>query len=84
MSLLSRDQQIQVIGCLTEGMSIRAVERLTGIHRDTIMRLGARVGRCPYRKSIPDVLMMQSSEERLGDDAADGLDCPRNWRILVQ
>ncbi len=39
---------------------------------------------CPYRKSIPDVLMMQSSEERLGDDAADGLDCPRNWRILVQ
>ena len=26
--------------------------------------------------------MMQCSEERLGDDAADGLDCPRNWRIL--
>jgi IS1 family transposase len=45
MSLLSRDQQIQVIGCLTEGMSIRAIERLTRIHRDTIMRLGARVGR---------------------------------------
>ncbi len=45
MSLLSRDQQIQVIGCLTEGMSIRSVERLTGVHRDTIMRLGARVGR---------------------------------------
>lgn len=45
MSQLSRDQQIQVIACLTEGMSIRAIERLTGIHRDTIMRLGARVGR---------------------------------------
>jgi hypothetical protein len=39
------DQQIQVIGGLTEGMSIRAVERMTGIHRDTIMRLGAKVGR---------------------------------------
>jgi hypothetical protein len=26
-------------------MSIRSVERITGIHRDTIMRLGARVGR---------------------------------------
>ena len=25
-------------------MSIRSVERLTGVHRDTIMRLGARVG----------------------------------------
>ena len=45
MSFLSRDQQIQVIGCLTEGMSIRSAERLTGIHRDTIMRLNARVGR---------------------------------------
>jgi len=42
---LSRDQQIQIIACLTEGQSIRATERLTGIHRDTIMRLGARVGR---------------------------------------
>src|SRR5262245_26637313 len=45
MNVLSRDKQIQVISALTEGMSIRAVERLTGIHRDTIMRLGARVGR---------------------------------------
>jgi IS1 family transposase len=30
---------------LTEGLGIRAIERLTGTHRDTIMRLGARVGR---------------------------------------
>src|SRR5580704_204934 len=45
MNTLSRDQQIAIISALTEGMSIRAVERLTGVHRDTIMRLGARVGR---------------------------------------
>ena len=45
MNILSRDKQIQVIAALTEGMSIRATERLTGIHRDTIMRLAARVGR---------------------------------------
>jgi IS1 family transposase len=45
MNTLSRDQQIQVIASLTEGMSIRATERMTGIHRDTIMRLAARVGR---------------------------------------
>jgi hypothetical protein len=42
---LPRDKQIDIIAALTEGMSIRAVERLTGVHRDTIMRLGARVGR---------------------------------------
>jgi IS1 family transposase len=45
VNTLSRDQQIQIIACLTEGQSIRATERITGIHRDTIMRLGERVGR---------------------------------------
>ena len=45
MNILSRDKQIEIIAALTEGMSIRSVERLTGVHRDTIMRLGARVGR---------------------------------------
>lgn len=45
MNVLSREQQILVISCLTEGQSIRATERLTGIHRDTIMRLGERIGR---------------------------------------
>jgi IS1 family transposase len=45
MNVLSRDQQIHIIACLTEGMSIRATERMTGVHRDTIMRLGAKVGR---------------------------------------
>jgi IS1 family transposase len=44
MNILSRDQQIQIIAAPTEGMSTRGVERLTGVHRDTIMRLGARVG----------------------------------------
>jgi IS1 family transposase len=45
MNILSRDKQIEIIAALTEGMSIRSIERITGIHRDTIMRLGARVGR---------------------------------------
>lgn len=44
MDVLSRDKQIAVISALTEGCSIRAIERLTGIHRDTIMRLGVHVG----------------------------------------
>ena len=44
MSHLSNDQQSAVIAALCEGVSIRATERLTGIHRDTIMRLGVKVG----------------------------------------
>jgi IS1 family transposase len=45
MNILPRDKQIDIIAALAEGMSIRSVERLTGVHRDTVMRLGARVGR---------------------------------------
>jgi hypothetical protein len=44
MNILSRDRQIEIISALTEGMSIRAVERITGVHRDTIMRLGIGAG----------------------------------------
>jgi len=41
---LSKDKQIAVTAALAEGSSIRSIERMTGIHRDTIMRLGIRVG----------------------------------------
>ena len=41
---LSIDKQIAVTAALAEGNSIRSIERMTGIHRDTIMRLGVRVG----------------------------------------
>lgn len=44
MNILPRDRQVAVIAALAEGNSIRSTERLTGIHRDTIMRLGARIG----------------------------------------
>jgi IS1 family transposase len=41
---LSTDKKITAISMLCEGNSIRAIERMTGVHRDTIMRLGVRVG----------------------------------------
>jgi len=41
---LSKDKQIAVTAALAEGSSIRSIERITGIHRDTIMRLGVRIG----------------------------------------
>jgi IS1 family transposase len=41
---LPMEKQIVAIGALAEGNSIRAIERMTGVHRDTIMRLGVRVG----------------------------------------
>src|SRR5713226_948024 len=44
MNKLDREHQCTVIAALVEGNSIRSVERMTNIHRDTIMRLAVRVG----------------------------------------
>jgi IS1 family transposase len=43
-NVLNTDKQIAIIAALTEGSSIRSIERITGVHRDTIMRLGVKVG----------------------------------------
>jgi IS1 family transposase len=38
------EKQVLAVNALAEGSSIRSIERITGIHRDTIMRLGVRIG----------------------------------------
>ena len=44
---LTPEKQTAVVSALAEGSSIRSIDRITVIHRDTIMRLGVRVGeRC--------------------------------------
>ena len=44
MNILPIEKQVEIISALCEGVSIRATERLTDTHRDSVMRLGARVG----------------------------------------
>jgi len=39
MNVLSTEKKVAVIAALVEGNSIRSIERMTGVHRDTIMRL---------------------------------------------
>ena len=41
---LKSETKAQVVSLLCEGSSIRSIERITDIHRDTVMRLGVRVG----------------------------------------
>jgi IS1 family transposase len=41
---LTSEIKTQAVSMLAEDSSIRAIERITGVHRDTIMRLGVRVG----------------------------------------
>jgi IS1 family transposase len=44
-NVLDKGKQEMVIGALAEGSSIRSIERMTGVHRDTVMRLGVKVGK---------------------------------------
>jgi len=44
MNTLDINYKSHVISMLCDGSSIRSIERITGIHRDTVMRLGVRVG----------------------------------------
>lgn len=43
------EKQTAVVSALVDGTSIRSVERMTGVHRDTIMRLMVRVGQGCHR-----------------------------------
>lgn len=61
-NVLPKEKQISIVAALAEGNSIRSIERMTGIHRDTIMRLGVRIGQgCA----------------KLLDEKMRGLDCKR-------
>lgn len=44
MNKLSIEKRAQVIGCLVEGMSIRATVRITGAAKNTVVKLLAEVG----------------------------------------
>ena len=49
------DKAVQIVSLLVEGVSIRSTERVTGVHRDTILRLLIVVGqKC---RSIMDLRM---------------------------
>src|SRR5437868_3202579 len=43
-NVLPKDTQIAIISALAEGSSMRAISRMTGVHQDTICRLGVRIG----------------------------------------
>lgn len=69
MNCLSMDKRIQILNCLVEGNSIRSIERITGVHRDTIMRLGVSVG------SVCRKLL----DEKLINLRAESVECDEIW-----
>lgn len=45
VNVLKRDKQVLVTSMLADGCSVRSIERVTGVHRDTVLRLLGRVGK---------------------------------------
>lgn len=71
-NILNTDKKIAVISALAEGSSIRSIERMTGIHRDTVMRLGVKVGQgCT-------ALM----DEKMRDLSCDRLEMDEIWGFV--
>src|SRR5258708_2389173 len=61
-NILETEKKVAVISMLAEGSSIRAIERITGVNRNTIMSLGLRVG---------------AACKRIMDEKMRGLTCKR-------
>ncbi|HXO42693.1 MAG TPA: hypothetical protein VN999_14670 [Thermoanaerobaculia bacterium] len=74
MSVLARPKQEQVISLLVECCSIRAIERITGVHRDTVMRLGLRAGRHAYL----------AMDRVLRDIQAERIECDELWTYVAK
>jgi len=59
MHELKAEKKLAVIAAMVEGNSIRSTERMTGVHRETIMRLVVRTGEHCARllnERMPDCL----------------------------
>jgi len=78
-NVLPREKQAVLIGALAEGSSIRAIERMTGVHRDTIMRLGVKVGQgCA---ALMDAKMRNLPCQNLQDDEVWGFIGKKERRV---
>ena len=74
MNRLKRAKQIAIVSLLVEGSGIRSIERVTGIHRDTILRLLVRVGK--HCRQIMD--------EKMRDLVVDEIQCDEIWGFVYK
>jgi len=72
MNILNKNKQSLILSQLTEGNSIRSIERMTGVHRDTIMRLLVRAG--DNAKALHD--------ERMRDLQSKFIQCDEIWTYV--
>jgi transposase-like protein len=64
---LPTEKKVLAVSMLAEGSSIQSIERITGVHRDTIMRLGVRVGEACAKMQDQKMHNIRSSEIQIDD-----------------
>jgi len=72
--MVPKDRQTEIIRAHVEGNSIRSMERMTGIHRDTIMRLIVRIGQVCARLL----------DERIKDVPAQRIQADEIWTYVFK
>lgn len=79
---LDPQKKVLAVSLLSEGSSIRSVERVTGVHRDTLMRLGVRVGTACA--GLMDKKMRNLPTTRVEVDEVWGFIGKKNKRATIQ
>ncbi len=73
-NVLRLEKQVAVIGMLVEGASVRSIERVTGVHRDTILRLMVRVAGA----------WAEYSDKALRDLPCERIECDEIWAYVAK
>jgi len=76
---LETEKKVAVVSMLAEGASIRGIERIMGINRNTIMNLGVRVGEACAKIHDEKMRNVQSSEIQI-DEIWGMTNKPALWR----
>ena len=79
---LSRQKQVQVAQCLVDGVSIRATERIVGVHRDTVIRLLLKLGH--WCQEIHDSLVRNVPAQRIEVDECWTFVQKKQARVTLQ
>lgn len=73
MNRLSRERQAQVVAALVEGNSIRATVRLTGVAKNTVLKLLRDLG----------AACQQYQHDRLRSLTCRRIQCDEIWSLLL-
>jgi IS1 family transposase len=94
-NVLPRSKQLAILSALVDGNSIRSTERMLGVHRDTVMRLGAKIGEgcsalldemmvdLPCKRLELDELWAFVGKKQRHITAMDGIEKGDTWTLVA-